>query len=76
MNTQTDHEAGRFSRSELRSFRTHALMMAVFACAMCLIIPRGMGWAVAAALAVVLMLAPPLTILAVRRLKRKGQPDA
>ena len=76
MNTQADLEAGRFSRSELKSFKTHALMMAVFACAMCIIIPRGMGWAVAAALAALMMLAPPLTIRAVRRLKRKGPPDA
>jgi hypothetical protein len=76
MNAQTDHEAGRFSRSELKSFKTHALMMAAFAGAMCLIIPRGMGWVVAASLAALMMLAPPLTILALRRLKRKGQPDA
>lgn len=76
MDTQADHEAGGFSRSERKSFRTHVALMAAFGCVMCLIVPKGMGWVVVVALTAVMMLAPPLTIRALRHLKRKGQPDA
>jgi hypothetical protein len=76
MNTQTDHEAGRFSRSELKSFKTHVAVMVVFGCVMCFIVPKGMGWTVVAALTAMTILAPPLTILVVRHLKRKSRPDA
>jgi hypothetical protein len=76
VNTHADPRAGRFSRGERGAFKANAAVLAVFACAMCIIIPKGIGWAVAAALAVLMMLAPPLTICAVRRLKGKGRPDA